>query len=243
LKVIPVIDILNGAAVHAVRGRRSQYQPLKSVLCDSADPVAVAAAFKACNFKELYIADLDAIMENGENYRILQQIVEKTGLRLLVDAGSSDLKQAQRLLKHKVAKVVIGTETLLSLDFVKAAVECFGSGKVIVSLDLKAGKVLSCSESLRSMLPVEDARQLQSLGVEELIVLDLARVGSGEGFDLILLKELLDNLTLKVLVGGGVNSLKDLATLRDMGVYGVLLATALHTGKITAENLQNAGLI
>ena len=46
LKVIPVIDILNGIVVHAVRGKRREYQPLQSILCKSVEPLEVAKAFK-----------------------------------------------------------------------------------------------------------------------------------------------------------------------------------------------------
>jgi phosphoribosylformimino-5-aminoimidazole carboxamide ribotide isomerase len=91
LRVIPVIDILNGVAVHAVRGRRSEYQPLKSILCTSADPLDVASAFKAAGFSELYVADLDAIMGGKPNFSVLKQIADTTGLRLMVDAGVAEL--------------------------------------------------------------------------------------------------------------------------------------------------------
>jgi len=238
LKIIPVIDILNGVAVHAVRGRRKEYQPLKSIFCDSADPVAVASAFKTCGFEELYIADLDAIMGKGENFSILERIAEATGLRLMVDAGICDLNQARQLLQRKVSKIIIGTETLPNLDFVKEAIESFGSDKVIVSLDLKEGKVLSASESLQSMSPLEFACKLEGVGVGELIVLDLARVGSGEGVDFALLKEILRSLKIKVLVGGGVRDAADLVKLKELGVQGALIATALHSGKITVNEFR-----
>ena len=238
MKIIPVIDILNGVAVHAVRGRRKEYQPLKSILCDSADPVAVASAFKTCGFEELYVADLDAIMGKGENFSALEKITEKTGLWLMVDAGISDLNQARQLFQRKVSKIIIGTETLPNLDFVKEAIESFGSDKVIVSLDLKEGKVLSKSESLQSMSPLEFACKNEGVGVGELIVLDLTRVGSGEGVDLALLKEILCNLKIKVFVGGGVRDVADLVKLKELGVHGALIATALHSGKITANELR-----
>lgn len=238
MKIIPVIDILNGVAVHAVRGRRKEYQPLKSIFCDSADPVAVASAFKTCGFEELYIADLDAIMGKGENFSILERIAEATGLRLMVDAGICDLNQARQLLQRKVSKIIIGTETLPNLDFVKEAIESFGSDKVIVSLDLKEGKVLSASESLQSMSPLEFACKLEGVGVGELIVLDLARVGSGEGVDFALLKEILRSLKIKVLVGGGVRDAADLVKLKELGVQSALIATALHSGKITVNEFR-----
>ena len=238
MKIIPVIDIRSGVAVHAVRGRRKEYLPLKSILCDSADPVSVALAFKKCGFEELYVADLDAVMGKGENFSILKKIVEKTGLHLMVDAGICDLNQARQLLQRKVSKVIVGTETLPNLGFVKEAVDSFGSDRVIVSLDLKAGKVLSKDPALKSLSALELACDFQDVGVGELIVLDLARVGSGEGVDFSLLKELLGSVRMKLLVGGGIRDLKDLKMLRNLGVHDILLATSLHSGAVSIQDLQ-----
>src|SRR3990170_873315 len=105
MKIIPVLDILNGVAVHAVRGERQNYKPLKSVLCASADPVEVARVFKQLSFAELYLADLDAISRNQPNLSIINQIAKTTGLRLMVDAGVTDLKRAEELLSNHVSKV------------------------------------------------------------------------------------------------------------------------------------------
>ncbi len=243
MKIIPVIDILDGVVVHAVRGKRKEYQPLKSTLCDSTDPLNVASAFKACGFKELYVADLDAIMGKASNLSILLQIAEKTGLELMVDAGIADLKRARDMFRSKVSKIIVGTETLPNLDFVSETIECFGSERVVISLDLMNGKVLSKSESARSMSALALAREFQGIGVTQMIVLDLARVGSGEGVDFAFLKEILNSLEIKVLVGGGVRDIKDLIELKNLGVYGVLLATSLHNGRISMEQLRRADMI
>lgn len=243
MRIIPVIDILNGFAVHAVRGRRKEYRPLRSVLTNSFRPIDVALAFKACGFHELYIADLDAIMCKGENLAIIEEIAEKTRLQLMVDAGISSLAQTEKLLQHKVSIVVIGTETLTDLRFVKEAVDCFKSERCAVSLDLKAGKVLSKLTPVLSMTPLELAFELEGMGISKLIVLDLARVGSGEGVDFDLLKELLGNLKVKVLVGGGVRHLNDLLGLRKLGVDGALLATSLHSGKVSIDELRQLRLL
>jgi phosphoribosylformimino-5-aminoimidazole carboxamide ribotide isomerase len=242
LKIIPVIDIQNGIAVHAVKGNRSQYQPLKSTLCPSAEPVAVALALKACGFGALYVADLDAILDKSDNAAILQGIAEG-GSKLMVDAGTSDAKSVQRLLEHGVSQVVIGTETLENLEFVKDAVERFSKQRIVVSLDLNGRKVLSQSEAASSMVPQELAAELEKLGVTELIVLDLARVGSDQGPDFALLKNLQSSLSLKLLVGGGARDLGDLQKLKEMGVYGVLMATALHSGKTSMEQLRSFDLL
>ena len=142
LKVIPVIDILNGRVVHAVRGRRSEYQLLKSVLCDSVDPVEVANAFKTLGFTELYVADLDAIIDCTSDFEAVKQIVDETGLKLMVDAGVTSMDRAQSLVCSGVSKLVVGTETLRTKSFVAEAVGAFRSDRVVVSLDLKGDKVL-----------------------------------------------------------------------------------------------------
>ncbi len=239
MQVIPVLDILNGVAVHAIRGKRSEYQPLKSILTDSADPQQVATTFKACGFKQLYIADLDAILGKSKNLSTVSQIAAETGMELMVDAGISDLVSARLMLQSGATKVIVGTETLRDMDFVKKAIASYGAERVVVSLDLMNGNVLSKTESLRVCSPRDLAEELQSQSVTQLIVLDLARVGSGEGVDIPLLKEM-QNLGLQVFSGGGVRNTEDLVVLRSMGVCGVLLATALHNGSISCEELKHA---
>jgi phosphoribosylformimino-5-aminoimidazole carboxamide ribotide isomerase len=243
VKIIPVIDVLGGRVVHAVRGRRKEYQPLKSTLCASTDPVDVAAALKALGFGELYVADLDAITRGQANFSIFKNIADKTGLELMVDAGIDTLKKAKRVLESHVSKVIIGTETLPSASLVAEAIRLFGSEKVVVSLDLIGDRVLSRLETGALTKPLALLRKFQEAGVSQIIVLDLARVGSGEGVNVPFLREVLRNIKANVYVGGGVRDIKDLMELKDIGVFGVLVATALHSGKISPEGLEQAGLL
>ena len=243
MKIIPVIDVLGGVAVHAVRGRRKDYQPLKSVLCKSAEPVDVAASLKAFGFDELYVADLDAITGGQLNSSLLKRIADKTGLKLMVDAGVTALRRAEEMLDNGVSKVIIGTETLPNISFVAEAVESLGNEKIVVSLDLMRDRIISGFELGRLAEPITFLRELEALGVSQFIVLDLTKVGSSEGLNLNFLREVLRNIKAEVFVGGGIRDVKDLAELKDSGVFGVLVATALHSGKISTENLKQAGLI
>jgi len=243
MKVLPVIDILNGQVVHAVRGERSRYKPIQSVLTKSADPVEVAAALKAAGFKAIYVADLDAIIDcNRHSFDLISEISRKTGLSLMVDAGVTSLERAQLLLDAGVSKIVVGTETLKTKTFVNEAVERFGSERVVVSLDLKAGKVLvaegfeGCTDALYML------NEFKVLGVEQVIVLDLSRVGSSLGVDVDFLKKA-KSVGLDVYAGGGVRNISDLVELHDSGVSGALVATALHAGKISVAELKTAGFL
>ncbi len=138
MKIVPVIDILDGVTVHAVRGKRKDYKPLKSVLCKSADPLDVATAFQKLGFKEVYVADLNAITGSCDNFSVLERIAQSTGLQLMVDAGVNDIKKAKELIQSSASKVIIGTETLTSIGFVDEAIQALGTQRVILSLDMKS---------------------------------------------------------------------------------------------------------
>jgi phosphoribosylformimino-5-aminoimidazole carboxamide ribotide isomerase len=243
LKVVPVIDILNGVAVHAVKGRRSEYKPLQSMLTKSIEPLGVAEAFRALGFSELYIADLDAIIDCRETFSEIEQIAAQTGLSLLVDAGVTGIERANRLMGSGVAKLIIGTETLQSKTFVEIAVKQFGSGHVVVSLDLKDGKVLTQPTFTGPKEPMKLLKEFEAMGVKQVIVLDLSRVGSGEGVDTNFLKTTIAETGMEVYVGGGVRDIRDLVGLRSIGVSGALIATSLHSGKIAVADLKREGFL
>jgi phosphoribosylformimino-5-aminoimidazole carboxamide ribotide isomerase len=243
LKVVPVIDILNNVTVHAVKGKRGEYKSLQSNLTKATDPLGVAEAFKTLGFNELYVADLDAIIDCRDDFMQIKQITKKTDLSLMVDAGITGIERAQKLMENGVAKLIIGTETLKSKAFVEEAIARFGSDRVIVSLDQKDGKVLTQPTFHGSTYPLQLLKVFKALGASQVISLDLSRVGSGEGVDAGFLKEAIAETGMDVYVGGGVRDLKDLIELRNIGVSGALIATSLHTGKIPIDELKREGFL
>ena len=243
MKVIPVIDVLNGIAVHGIRGERKKYQPIQSVLTKSADPTEVAAAFESHGFTCLYLADLDAILNKSPNFGIYTQISKETDLKLMVDAGITDISLAKQVLDAGVNQIVVGSETLTSIDFVKQAVTAFGENKIVVSIDQKQGKLLSTSEKIASLDTVTFVKQLTTAGVHQVILLDLDRVGTEHGINSGALQNILDQTGVDVLVGGGIRSLAELEQLKTLGASGALVATVLHNGKLSVESLRDAGLL
>jgi phosphoribosylformimino-5-aminoimidazole carboxamide ribotide isomerase len=243
LKIIPVIDILNKTVVHAVKCQRNNYQPIESILFKSTEPIEVAKGFEALGFNDLYVADLDAIIDCTSNFQTLKSISNETGLKVMVDAGVTSLPRAQILLASGVSKLIIGTETLQSKKFVEQAVEVFGSDRVVVSLDLKGDKVLVKLGFDGCLNPICLLQDFKRMGVTQIIVLDLLQVGSGEGVNMNFLKKVIAEVGVDVYVGGGVRDINDLVDLRNIGVSGALIATALHTGKISFDELKREGFL
>jgi len=242
LRIIPVIDVLNGVAVHAVRGKRKEYRPIKSTLCESPNPLEVALTFRSLGFSELYIADLDAIMGGRPSLPLLKRLAG-TGLATMVDAGITNIADARALLTTGASRVVIGTETLTDPNFLKQAVDSFGSERVRLSLDMHNQKLLTRSSKLDGLDPASAASLFGSMGVTSFIALDLARVGSLQGPDTNLLETLLRTIRGEILVGGGIRNSQDLTEVQSLGAHGALIATSLHSGAITIQQLRQSNFI
>jgi phosphoribosylformimino-5-aminoimidazole carboxamide ribotide isomerase len=234
MRVIPVIDLKGGVAVHAVRGERESYRPLTSRIADGADPVLVTRAVRErLGLDELYVADLDAIAGGPGHPDTLAALAGEA--RVMVDAGVATPEAVARLLDLGVARVVIGTETLPGVD----AFARLPDGPLVLSLDLRAGRVISPDPALTRLGAAEALARLAEAGAREAIVLDLARVGSREGPDVELIGELHALLPeLQLLAGGGVRDAGDLRALAAAGAAGALVSTALHGGAIGADDLR-----
>ncbi len=238
MRMIPVIDLKGGAAVHAVRGERERYRPLRSALAAGSDPVEVTRAVRdALGLGELYVADLDAIAGGAGHAGTVAALAGEA--EVMVDAGSADPRTVRALLDLGAARVVIGTETLAGAAALAGLRAVLPDAPLVLSLDLRAGRVLSPDPDLARVSPREALRRLAAAGIGEAIVLDLARVGSGEGPDVALVRELRARVPeVELLAGGGVRDAADLRALAEAGAAGALVATALHTGAIGRDELR-----
>jgi phosphoribosylformimino-5-aminoimidazole carboxamide ribotide isomerase len=110
--------------------------------------------------------------------------------------------------------------------------------KLILSLDIVGGRVLSGAQSLKDLEPLKALERLVLEGLERFILLTLDAVGTGGGPDLSLLhraQRVFPRLTL--IAGGGVKTPEHLRALSATKVDGVLVATSLHRGWITGRDI------
>jgi phosphoribosylformimino-5-aminoimidazole carboxamide ribotide isomerase len=229
MRVVGVIDLKAGAAVHAVRGERERYRPI-------GDPLSLARSFRdALGLDELYVADLDAIIGEGDNAGAIRALSREA--RVMVDAGVGEPGRARALLDLGAHRVVAGTETLAgpaALDRLLAAIP-----DVVLSVDLRDGRALSPDPQLAGLPALDAVARLHRSALREVIVLDLARVGTGAGPDVPLIAELHAAFPgLALLAGGGVRDAEDLRALGAAGAAGALVATALHRGVIGRRELR-----
>ena len=220
--LIPVIDLLQGRAVHARLGQRDRYRPLDTPLCRDGEVLPLVQRFvEEWGFGHLYLADLDAIQTQGDNRALLHAILERfAGLQVWLDGGFSRPEELLPLADQPSLRCVVGSESwdnpaplppgcLLSVDSDRTGPRD-PSG--------------ICSDKER--LPAE------------LILMNLERVGSRAGPDLELLSHWRQIAPeARLYAAGGVRHGRDLAALAEAGAAGVLLASALHAGHLLPSDL------
>ncbi|HEV8311660.1 HisA/HisF-related TIM barrel protein [Piscinibacter sp.] len=229
MSIIPVIDLLGGQVVRAVRGDRLAYQPIESALSRSADPRVVARVL--CEYtasRVLYVADLDALLGRAPQVDLVTELLEELPDMLLwLDAGFRDRASADvqlAVLGSVAARVepVFGSESLASRP---AFEQCFAEGASgLLSLDRRGSQPLDPS----------GCWDLPSLWPRKLIVMTLDRVGADLGPDLQTLAEVRQRAREGTLLigAGGIRHAADLAAAREAGADAWLVASALHDLKL-----------
>jgi phosphoribosylformimino-5-aminoimidazole carboxamide ribotide isomerase len=239
MRIIPVLDLLEGLVVHAIKGERERYQPVRSILTSSSDPLEVARCLQTeTKCRTFYIADLDAIQGKGHNLEAIGEIASQLDVELWVDAGVADAGSANRLVAAGADVVIIGSETLSDLQQFRFICDSVPREKFIFSLDVAKGRVLSRAEALKGISPSQALTRLTSEGLDRFILLTLDAVGTCGGPDLPLLQDAKrDYPHHSFIAGGGVKTPDHLQALSDAGVDGVLVATSLHKGWIGGRDL------
>ena len=244
MRIIPVIDLMKGEVVQAVRGDRANYRPVQSVLATDARPVSVARALQdatACD--EFYIADLDAVTGGQPQWKAVREVACAVKAKLAVDAGIADAARAVEAIEAGAERAIVCSETLLDLDAPRAIRSALPAERLLFSVDVAKGRVLSRCPALHDADPLAVLDLMAREGWTQFIILTLDRVGAGAGPDWSLVGEATSRFPeLSLIAGGGVKSLLDLQQLASMNVSGVLIATSLHRGWITTKDLQALSL-
>ena len=222
MQVIPVIDLMRGVVVRAKLGERAAYQPIATPLSPTPEPVdVVTGLMRLAPFRTLYVADLDAILERGDNFAVLDRLRARlSGLRAMDRqwrGGPSRVAATERSARRSSAAsrsailALLASErhALLSLDFRGDAFQ--GPAELLTRPDLWPARV---------------------------IVMTLARIGGASGPDFSQLAAIRRVAgSREVYAAGGVRDPADLDALQAAGAAGALVASALHDGRISSADL------
>jgi phosphoribosylformimino-5-aminoimidazole carboxamide ribotide isomerase len=241
VRIIGVIDLKEGQAVHARGGRRELYAPVRqsAAVMVNGDPMALARVYVGTfGLSEIYVADLDAIGSHTLQADVIHD-VSTAGASIWLDAGIASTADAQRTAGVVGAQtLVVGLETQASFEAL-ADICALSSTPVAFSLDLRGGRPMT--SVLATQSPEAIARLAVEAGIHSVIVLDVARVGTAGGPDFDLLGRIRSAVPdAELFAGGGVRGLDDLEQLARIGCAGALVATAIHEGRLTADDVKAA---
>ena len=225
MKIIPVIDLKDGVVVHARHGNRAYYQAINTELCKSPDIFQVIEAFLGVyEFDTFYIADLNAITDQGGHSRLITDMLNRfPHITFWIDRGYQVYDQCMAHPGNTLP--VLGSESYRNetLSEINAYKNNF-----ILSLDY------SSSDALGAPSLFSDP----TFWPENIIIMTLDRVGSSHGPDLEKLTDFCRRYPAKnFIAAGGIRNKQDLAALSETGIHQALVASALHSGAIKAENI------
>lgn len=238
MQILPAIDIKNGRAVRLFKGDFSQETVVNP------DVLGQARIFADAGIEFIHVVDLDGALDGkATNRDLIAALKVATGLGVEVGGGIRTLEQIEDYLNVGIDRVIIGSMAVKNPDFVKAALDKFGSDKIVVGIDAKDGYV--ATEGWLETTTVDYislAKEMEKMGVELFVYTDVDRDGTLTGPNFDHYERLVAELTTaKVIASGGIAELSDLTKLQDIGVAGTIVGKAYYNGNISLDELKEFG--
>ena len=247
LRVIPCLDVKDGRVVKGVN-----FVSLR----DAGDPVEQAALYDAAGADELTFLDITASHENRDT---IVDVVSRTAARvflpLTVGGGIRAVDDMRRLLLAGADKCSINSAAVARPELVREAAQKFGSQCVVVAVDAKrtptsAGPTSAGGDTWHvfthggrrdtGMDVIDWCRQVVALGAGEILLTSMDRDGTGQGFDLALLRRVCAAVRVPVIASGGVGTLQHFVEGAQAGATGLLAASVFHFGTFTIAQVKDA---
>ncbi len=234
--VIPAIDIIDGKAVRLTKGDYDREEVMDQ------DPAARAKSFKEDGASEIHIVDLDGAKAGKPvNQDLIEEICSIPGLKSQIGGGIRNYQFAEEYLKFADA-VVIGTAAIKNPVLPVSLAEEYGSGRVIVGLDARDGKIALSGWEEDTEIQVEEViEDFISKGINRFIYTDIDKDGMLEGPNFEYIERLL-SYGVEITASGGITTLDDLKKLDSIGVKRAIVGKAIYKGIINIKKVWQEGL-
>ena len=235
--VLPAIDLKDHRVVRLYQGAFDTVHQVAE------DPLQTALAFAAAGARYIHMVDLDGARSGArKNGAQVRAVAERSGLRVELGGGLRTLADLEAADAMGVTRMVIGSAAVSDPDFVRAAVERYGT-RIAVGIDAKNGGVKTAVWEDSSGLDYLDcAASMEQIGVQMIIFTDIDTDGMLSGPSWKRLEMLQRKITCQIIASGGVSSNEDIRRLRDMGLYGAIVGKAYYTGAVDlAQAVKEAG--
>ena len=229
LTVYPAIDLRAGHAVRLERG-----DPARETRYD-ADPVARAKAFVAAGAQALHVVDLDGAFGTGENQTALRTICAAVGVPVQTGGGIRGVSDVEARFDAGADAVVIGTLLVEKPDEARAIAERWGE-RIVAGVDARGDAVATRGWLTATAVSRDElVRTVAAWGIRRVVYTEIARDGTGAGYDVAALAHVASLAPLRVTASGGARTLADLLALRagtPANVDAAIVGRALYEGTI-----------
>ena len=234
--IIPAIDLKDG---QVVRLKKGDFNTVHQV---AEDPVDTARTFYKAGARYLHMVDLDGSKDGIRKNSVLVRAVAEVGLKIELGGGLRTMKDLEEVFALGVWRAVIGSAAVSNPEFVREAVEKFGSDRIAVGVDAKDGLVRTAGwvkESGENYL--DFAKQMEELGVKNIIFTDIDTDGMQTGPSFARLQFLRDKLDCSITAAGGVSCNADIQALKRMGVEAVIVGKSWYMGALDLKQAIEEG--
>jgi imidazole glycerol-phosphate synthase subunit HisF len=235
-RIIPCLDVDAGRVVKGVR-----FQGLR----DAGDPVELARRYDAAGADELVFLDITATVEGREATKhVISATAEQVFIPLTVGGGVRDVDDVTRLLRAGADKVSVNSAAVRDPSLVARLADRFGAQCIVLAIDamrttdgwevfVDAGRTPTGRDAVAWAAEATGER-----GAGEVLVTSMDRDGTGEGYDLELLKAVRDATTVPVIASGGAGRVEHFADgLRVADA--VLAASRFHDGDLSIADVKD----
>lgn len=222
------------------------------------DPVNAVKIFNRKGIDELSVLDIGATKNQREpDFELLKDIASEAFMPLSCGGGITNIDQVHELLAIGYEKVVINSELIKHPELIRKSAEAFGSQSIVASIDAKIVNgeyrcVINDGEELINKNPIDLAKEAEKLGAGEIIINSVDRDGMMQGYDIELVRSVVDTVKIPVTAIGGAGGIQDLKKVIEEGhahaaaggsmfVYYGRLKAVLITAP-SEEELLNAGI-
>lgn len=235
MEIIPAIDIIDGKCVRLTKGDYGT----KKIYPGS--PVEIAKTFEGYGLTRLHVVDLDGARSGSpKNLKILERIAGETSMRIQFGGGVKSSESLENVLNAGAAKVICGTIGLMEPEKIREWIKKYSVDKIIAGTDYRAGKIAVSGWERQTEIPFSEAVEgLYAYGIREIVATDISRDGMLCGVDKTIYYSIKEKFPLlKVIVSGGISSIRDIETLDSEKIEGVIVGKAIYEGKIKPEELR-----
>ena len=228
-RIIPAVDIKDGKCVQLQQGDE------KKKIVEIDDVVGIARKWVEIGAKWLHIIDLDGSFKGKLTHEDMILEISKFA-RVQVGGGIRSPEIAENLLKKGVDKVIIGTLAVKDPESVRKLAERYPR-RIIIAIDSRRGEVVvkGWKEGV-GMSPIDLAKLYEDCEVEFLYT-NVDVEGLMRGIDYDNVKAVVRSVKKPVIVAGGITTIEDVVKIKDAGAAGVVIGSALYTGKLKLEDL------